>query len=132
MKILVVDDETINREMMKGILSSFGECHTAENGQSAIKSFQKALLKKTPYDLITLDVSMPDIDGTKVLYEIRNTEKIHGIEKDDQVKIIMVTAKADKDTVIECIKIGCNDYVTKPLDIKKMNQKLKSIGIIQL
>ena len=75
MRILVVDDELVNRKKMEKILSSFGECKAIDSGKTALKAVEAAIEKGEPFDLITLDVSMPQMDGTEVLYEIRNMEQ---------------------------------------------------------
>jgi len=85
----------------------------------------------TPFDLITLDVSMPEMDGTEVLYIIREIEKTMKIPKENQVKILMVTSHSDKDTVIASVQAGCDDYIVKPFDREVIINKLKKIGLSQ-
>ena len=67
MRILVVDDELVSREKMKRIMSSLGECDEVTSGQDALKAFMDASAEQKQYDLITLDISMPEMDGTEVL-----------------------------------------------------------------
>ena len=82
MRILVVDDELVSREKMKHIMSSLGECDEAASGQDALKAFSEARTDGKQYDLITLDISMPEMDGTEVLGRIRTMEKEEGIPKE--------------------------------------------------
>ncbi len=74
MKVMVVDDELVSRKKMEKILSSFGEVKAVENGEKAIDVFRKASDEGEGFDLITLDIEMPGIDGTETLFEIREIE----------------------------------------------------------
>jgi two-component system chemotaxis response regulator CheY len=88
MKILVVDDDPVSRKMLQKIMSSFGECEEVENGKAAIKSFEQAWANFTPsFDLITLDIRMPEMDGTEVLNRIRELEIKKEIPLEKRVKI---------------------------------------------
>ncbi len=129
MKILIIDDELVSQEKMKKIMSSFAECHCASNGEEALVAFDEAIAKNEPFDLMTLDISMPGIDGTEVLFKLRAKEKKLGIIKANQVKVIMVTVESAKDTIIACVQAGCNNYIVKPFDKELITKKLKALGI---
>ena len=129
MKVLVVDDELVSRKKMEKIMTAFGQCVAVENGADALKAFEEAIVKGEPFDLITLDVSMPAMDGTEVLFEIRMIEQQKNIAKESKVKVIMVTGQSDKDLVITCMQAGCDGYVVKPFDSEIMAEKIKQIGI---
>jgi HD-like signal output (HDOD) protein/DNA-binding NarL/FixJ family response regulator len=129
MKILVVDDELVSREKMMHIMGSLGECDEVASGQDALKAFSDARTDGKQYDLITLDISMPEMDGTEVLGRIRTLEKEDGISKEDQVRIMMVTGSSEKDTILTCIKAGCNDYIMKPFDRETVVKKLGTGGL---
>jgi two-component system chemotaxis response regulator CheY len=132
MKALVVDDEVVSRKKMIKILGKYGECEEAENGKEAIEKFSVNTVDGTDsYDLITLDISMPDISGLTVLERIRNIEKEKFIAKEDQVKILMVTAKSEKETVRLSIEGGCNDYVIKPFNNQSIQIKLVRVGLLK-
>ena len=75
MNTLSIDDELVSREKMKKIMSSFGTCVAVDNGPAGVSAFRDALKSDAPFDLLTLDISMPEMDGTEVLMEIRNIEK---------------------------------------------------------
>jgi len=128
MKILIVDDEAVSRKKMQNIMEDFGECEIVESGEAAVTAFRKAGEDEAPFDLITLDISMPDMGGIEVLHEIRKTEK--EVPKEKQVRVWMVTSHSDKDTIIACIEAGCNDYIAKPFKRKLLIEKLKKIGLL--
>jgi len=128
MKCLVVDDDGVSLNKMQKIIGEFGDCVLAESGKDAIVEFNHAWDQKLPFELISLDISMPDMSGIDVLIAIRNIEKEKGISKDRQCKVMMVTATADQDVVIGSVKAGCNTYIVKPFDRTRVVEKLKSLG----
>jgi two-component system, chemotaxis family, chemotaxis protein CheY len=128
MKILVVDDEMVSREKMKMIMSHFGQCEAVENGAQAMEAFAKAWESWTPYDLISLDVQMPQMDGIEVLGKIRGLELLKGVSENHRAKVVMVTARSDKGTIVSCIQGGCNEYVVKPFDKATVAKKLAKLG----
>jgi len=129
MKVLIVDDQPVSRKKIQKIMEVFCECETVDNGQAAIDAYKNAWEGSAPYDLITLDVSMPDMDGTEVLFNIRNLENQSNIPEEKRVKILMVTSSSDKDTVITCIQAGCDDYLVKPLNRETISKKLEKFGL---
>jgi len=128
MKILIVDDEQTSRKMIRGFVSRFAVCEEAETGQEAVNSFISAWENWSPFDMMTLDVEMPEMGGQEALQHIRGLEKSKNVPGDKQVKVLMVTMHHDKETIISCIESGCNDYITKPLDKAIILQKINKLG----
>lgn len=132
MKALVVDDEVVSRKKMVKILGKFGECVEAENGKEAMERFSVNAVDETdPFDVITLDISMPDMSGLDVLTRIRKIETEKSIDREDQVKILMVTSMSEKETVRLSIEGGCDDYVIKPFNNQSMQIKLERVGLLK-
>ncbi|MEO8362649.1 MAG: response regulator, partial [Vicinamibacteria bacterium] len=105
-RLLVVDDNEMNRDMLSRRLKTKGYMvDVAEDGQQALD-----MLAKEPFDLILLDVMMPGISGIDVLRAVRQTKSRADLP------IIMATAKDQSDDIVEALKLGANDYVTKPID----------------
>lgn len=129
MKILVVDDELVSRKKMMKIVSDFGQCEGVTNGKAAISAVKKALEDWKLYQLITLDISMPDISGTQVLSAIRKLEEERGLDAEEIAKILMVTSHSDIETVKACAG-KCNGYVIKPFNKEVMVEKMKKIGLV--
>ena len=103
-KILVVDDDAVVRNAFSSILVSRGyEVITAADGYAAIN----AAVSNQP-DLIFLDLIMPNMDGFKTLTELRN------MSRTAQIPVIIVTARTDAATLIKALKIGANDFISKP------------------
>lgn len=104
-KILIVDDSRTSRKMLRSILESNGHeiLDEAVNGQDGVQKFQ-ALRP----DVITLDITMPIVDGVEALKMIKAL--------DANAKVVMVTAAGQKNKMIDCIKAGANEFLTKPFD----------------
>ena len=130
MRILVVDDDAPNRKLLMDIASKIGECEGVDGGQEALSAFKKAWEDWRPFDLIFLDVLMPDMDGRQVLLNIREIEKDKKISEQHQARVIMVTGISEEDTVIDCLKNGCDEFLVKPIDIKLVFEKIKKLGLL--
>ena len=133
MKALVVDDEVVSRKKMLKILSKYGECEEAENGGEAIEKFSVNAVDGTDsFDIIMLDIAMPDMSGLDVLKRIRQIEIEKSIPKEKQVKVLMVTVKSEKEVVRMSIKEGCDDYVIKPFNNESIESKLERVGLLNV
>ena len=129
MKALVVDDEMVSRKKMQAIIRNLGECNAVGRGEEAVEGFQEAMAKGKPFDLICLDIEMPEMSGIEVLKAIREIEEKHGVAKEDRVKIMMVSAASDKKNVLACLQSGCDNYVVKPFDKETVYAKLEGLGL---
>ena len=116
MKILIVDDDIVSRKLLRGILAGYGHCDLAADGGEAVDTVRQSLDEREAYDLITLDIKMPDIDGQETLRQIRALEEAHGIYGLDQVKVIMATAMEDSRNIMTAFSTGCEGYLVKPFD----------------
>lgn len=124
MRILVVDDEVVSRSKLQKIMSNFGHCTAVESGMAALKAFKDAWANWIPFDLMTLDVVMPGIDGMETLLAIRKMESEKDVAAKNRVKVLMISSQSERDTVITCIQAGCNDYIIKPFDLQLVRQKI--------
>ena len=104
-KVLMVDDSRTSRKLLRSILEEGGHevIGEAVNGQEGVQQFQA--LKP---ELVTMDITMPVLDGIEAL------KMIKALDKDS--KVIMVTAAGQKNKVMECIKAGADEFITKPFD----------------
>ncbi len=103
--ILYVDDEDALRTLVKNQLATEGYVvETADDGDTAME-----MLEKSSYGVILLDVRMPRVSGVEVLKFIR--------ERKINTRVIMLTAVDDLSVAIESVKLGANDYLTKPYDL---------------
>ena len=109
MKILVVDDEALIRDMIKRGLSQMGgfSVEVAQSGPEAIEKMEKDV-----FDLVLTDLKMPEMDGLELLKTIKGTRP--------DIMVIMMTAHGSIETAVEAMKIGADDYITKPIDFNDL------------
>lgn len=131
MKILIAEDDSVSRALLQSILTPYGTCHIALDGCEAIEKFKTALKEKEYYDLICLDIMMPNMDGHQVLHHIRQLEDDNGIHGLAGVKIIMITALDDPWTIMKAFREQCEDYVIKPIKKDSILEKIKKLGLIK-
>jgi CheY-like chemotaxis protein len=117
-KILVAEDMELNQLLMKTLLDDFGfECEIASNGKIAIEK-----LKEKKYDIVLMDLQMPEMNGFEATRHIRETMKL-------DLPIIALTADVTTIDVEKCKEVGMNDYISKPVDERLLYSKL--IGFIK-
>ncbi|ACL69817.1 response regulator [Halothermothrix orenii] len=115
-KILIVDDAAFMRLTLKNLLENEGYdvIGEASNGQEAVELYQEL-----EPDLVTLDITMPEMDGISALKEIK------GIDPD--AKIIMCSAMGQQSMVIEAIEAGAKDFIVKPFKEDRVKKAVKKI-----
>ena len=131
MKTLIAEDDFTSRLLLQNVLAPYGECHVAVNGREAVRGFRMARQDGSPYDLVCLDILMPEMDGLAVLKEIRAIEEAAGILSSSGAKVIMTTGLADPKNVIEAFRGLCDGYLPKPFDKGKLLAQLESLGVIR-
>lgn len=132
MKVLIVEDDFTSRKLLQSILSPYGDCDVAVNGVEAVEAFQASLDAKEPYDLICMDIMMPEMDGQEALRKIRSIEKENGIRGNEEVKVVMTTALDDPKNVVEAYyKGGATSYIPKPIDRQLFVHLLKNLGLVK-
>lgn len=130
MKTLIVEDDFTSRLFLQGLLSPYGDCHLSVNGREAILAFDSALEEKKPYDLVCLDIMIPEMDGQETLKRIREAESGAGIAPSDGVKIIMTTALDDSKNIMAAFREQCDLYLVKPIDRDKLIESLRTMKLI--
>ena len=116
-KILVVDDNEDNRYTLHRRLKKDGysEISLANGGQEALD-----IVYEESFDLILLDLMMPDISGLEVLQQVKSDPDLR------HIPVIMVTASDDVESAAECIQSGADDYITKPINATLLNARVSS------
>ena len=130
MKSLIVEDDFSSRLLLQHFLAPYGEINFAANGLEAIEAFKMSLKEKIPYDLICLDIQMPEMDGRMALKLIRDIEESSGILYGDGVKVIMTTSLSDKDVILHAFREACDAYIIKPVEKTKLLNQLKLFSLI--
>jgi two-component system, chemotaxis family, chemotaxis protein CheY len=131
MNILIADDEFTSRGLLEGILSPLGSCQIVENGREVVEAVATIFKQGKRFDLICLDIMMPEMNGQEALNEIRKLEKTNGVSSQDEAVIIMITALNSLQTVVDSFEGGgCSAYLTKPVTKKALMDKLKNYDLI--
>lgn len=130
MKILIVEDDLTSRALMQEYLTPYGICYTAENGKVAVETFQQAMEQGARFDLVCLDIMMPEMDGHAVLAEIRRMEEAAGIDPANAVKVIMTTGLGDMQNMGEAFDKRCEVYIVKPVMFTMLVNALRDLKLI--
>ena len=129
MRTLIVDDDVVSRRVLLEILKPYGECEQASTGREALAAFTAAL-DRQPFDLVLLDIQMPDIDGQETLAAIRVIESRRGTPPQQGVKVIMATVNADKTSIFTAFRNQCEAYLIKPVTSEAVMVNLEQFGLV--
>lgn len=128
-RTLIVDDELVSREKLRTIMASHGDCECAVNGVEAIIQFTQAWDAWRPFDLVMLDIGLPDRAGQDVLQEIRRLERDRKMSGRHRAKVAIVTSAAERSTVAECVAAGCDEYIIKPVSAATIARKIEAMNL---
>ncbi len=129
MRALIVEDEFLSRKVLKSFLMTLFEVEIVVNGREAVEAFKIAHSEGQPYDLILMDIMMPEVDGIEALHRIRKLEENDSLTP--KVKVIMTTALDDPQTVIKSFYDGeASAYIVKPVAKDKLYAELKKLGLL--
>lgn len=107
-RLLLVDDDELNGQLFCKRLQKKGfVCDFVKSADECFK-----LLKENNYDILLLDIMMPDMPGTEILKKVRETKN------NFELPVVMVTSKDETQDVVESLKLGANDYLTKPVNME--------------
>jgi two-component system, chemotaxis family, chemotaxis protein CheY len=130
MRILIVDDDYTSRVRLKALLAKYGDCDVAPNGEMAFRLFVASHEESFPYELITMDVNLPDAQGQQVVRQIREWEGEQAIYKSGtETKILMISFSGDSGDVVSSFSTGCEGYLVKPVSAEKLKESLSELGI---
>ena len=102
-------------------------CHER---QGSIEAFRISQQSGAAYDLICMDIMMPEMDGQAAVLKIREMEESAGVMSTTGAKIIMITALDDVKNVVKSFKALCDAYIFKPVDTAKLLEQLKSLALV--
>lgn len=131
MKCLIAEDHLLSRRILKELLTPQFDCDMAVNGQEAIDSFILAHESKRPYDVIFLDIMMPEVDGLEALQCIRTLERKMDIPHPLAVKVVMTTALDDPHMVFKSFnECEADAFIVKPLSRQKLTKELRDLKLV--
>ena len=130
-RVLIAEDDMVGRHVMSNFMGGFAHCDLAVDGLEALNLLAGSVEWNTPYDLVFLDIMMPQMDGMTVLRTLRGLEARKRVHAKDQVGVIMITAVNDRKTVMESHELGCIGFVFKPIDLGKLRKLLHETGFFE-
>ena len=115
-RVLIVDDNSLNRELLSLRVGQIGcQCVCANDGQAALVELESA-----KYDLVLLDIMMPGLDGYQVLENIRNRSAMRSLP------VVMLSAVTDQEAIRRCFELGADDYINKPFSAAELRVRITS------
>ncbi len=130
MRALIVEDEFLSRKVLRSFLMSLFDVEIVVNGKEAVDAFRMGHEENHPYDLILMDIMMPEVDGIEALQKIRELENERNWRP--RVNVIMTTALDDPQTVLKTFYDGeASGYIVKPVAKEKLYRELEKLGLLK-
>lgn len=130
MKILIIEDEPISQKLLLHQLSPLGDCSVASTSEDAMALYRSSSERGEHFELICLDIMLPDASGQDILRQIREWEMENEVQS--PAKILMTTGLNDPENVVMSFQFGCEAYITKPISRETLFSELRKLGIVNL
>jgi two-component system chemotaxis response regulator CheY len=131
LKSLIVEDDFTSRLLLQTFLARYGQCHIATNGREALTAFSTALTSGSPYDVICMDILMPEMSGNEAVRQVREMENARGVFPGRGVRIIMTSGVKEVQQVFQSFDETCDAYLFKPIDTGKLVRELQAFGLLE-
>lgn len=131
MRTLIVEDVHFLALILQRIIEPYSKSDFAHNGTVAIEKYTKAFTKGSAYDLICLDLLLPEMDGFEVLRSVRQFEDEFNLPPEKRTKVIVVSTFNDQKTVAKAHAAGCDSYISKPFRKYMVLKTIEKLGLIQ-
>lgn len=132
MRCLIVDDDQLGREITGLYLEDLASIDMASNGREAVNKYKEAVTLGNPYDLIILDIIMPEMDGHEAAKAIRHLEQEQGITPDKGINIIVLSSlNTSKDIIETYVSAQSAAHLVKPASREKLLKTLKKLELIK-
>ena len=129
---LIIDDDEVCHQRLKMMLDPFFDCTVAENGLKGFQAYKASRQNNKPFDFVTLDINMPEMNGHETLEAIRKFEEENAIQGLDGVKVIMLTSEGDSKHIFSAFRQGCEAYVTKSGMGEKLLDEIAKLGLLKV
>ena len=125
MKIMVIDDVSMNILRLKQAAKSFGAVEGYQDARAGLEALQFAYLTSAPYDVLFLDIVMPEMSGFDVLAAV--VKMGADLPPAARTKVVMVTARSQEESVRQAIRGGASAYVIKPYSDEKIHELIRRL-----
>jgi len=130
LRILVLEDDASTCRLMQIFLDQIGECRIVSGGRTALDSFQSALDQGKPFDLLLLDIMVPEINGIDVLKKVRTIERSRGIHDRNRAKVIITSSLSDARNMEQARSAESDGYLVKPVNRAKLFSTIRTMGLL--
>ncbi|MGE5790582.1 MAG: response regulator [Syntrophaceae bacterium] len=130
LRILVLEDDASTCRLMQIFLDQIGECRIVSGGRTALDSFQSALDQGKPFDLLLLDIMVPEINGIDVLKKVRMIERSRGIHDRNRAKVIITSSLSDARNMEQARSAESDGYLVKPVNRAKLFSTIRTMGLL--
>ena len=128
MRCLVAEDDATNRALLKSFLARYGSCQIASDGKEAVLAVEEACKSRQYFDLICMDLQMPEMVGHEAIRAIRKLENLAGVSK--PAIIIVTTSHTDPESISQALLSRCDGYLAKPIHTANLVAELKRHGLV--
>lgn len=129
--ILIVDDSKSARMALESVLAPYGKCRMVKNGREAVECVESALKRGRRYDLIMMDIEMPEMDGHTAVQTIRSLLEKNGVPPDQYPKLVMVSSMKDTHNIMKAqFEDPVDIYITKPFQGQTIVEALVNLELI--
>jgi two-component system, chemotaxis family, chemotaxis protein CheY len=132
MRSLIVEDDLVCRQVLKKFLTVYGPCTAAVNGTEALALIAQATTRNEHFQLICLDIDMPDMTGHQVLTLIRTREDERQCPADQRVRVLMTSGHSQPEHVVLSFHNRCDGFLVKPITAHKLAERLNPFGFAPL
>jgi two-component system chemotaxis response regulator CheY len=130
LRILVVDDSASARSLVSSYLAPFGELDQASNGREALELYDGAFSEHRPYDLVVMDLMMPEMDGFTAMQAIRRRENERGLSEDARTKIVTLSSRSEPEPMLTAqLECGADMFITKPFEKEVLMEAVVNLGL---
>jgi len=131
LRILIIEDEPVNREFLLLALREHGDCRAVGTGEAGLHEIRQALSGARPFDVVFLDIMLPGIDGLKPLETLRSVEEEFEVAASARAQVIVTTVLDDDRTASRAFIHGqAASYLTKPFRARQITDELSKLGLI--
>ena len=130
MQILVTDDNSAARKILSSHLQPYGEVDEVQSGMETVDAVRSRLEENNPYQLIFLDINMPQMTGLEALSAIRSLEKDSAGQQARRARIVMISSMRDKKTVQDALTFQADGFLLKPTTPQLIKKELKRLKLL--